>query len=114
MTRAELRREQKRRSKTPTYNVTEEQLYLMASNLIQKEKEKITEEATADAFVLMIAIPMTVLMDYYWPKTCRKKMPEFVYHILNYYQEWEDGKRDIDKMIQDLWDYAGLRIERDK
>lgn len=114
MTRAEMRREQKKKAKTPTYNVTEEQLRIIAQNLIENEKEKIAEEATADAFALMIVIPMTVLMDYYWPKSYRKKIPEFVYHVLEYYSDWEDGKRDMDQMVQDLWDYAGLRIEREK
>ena len=41
----------------------------------------------------------------------RKKIPEFTAYVLEYYQKWQDGELDMDEMKEDLWNYAGFRLE---
>ena len=35
----------------------------------------------------------------------------FVDKILEYYDQWQDGKLDISKLNKELWDIAGIRLE---
>ena len=70
-TRAEQRRAQKAKNKTPTYNLTEEQLDLIVRAKVQElldgNIERIKQEAADDAvnvaMTLMLSLPMKVLMD---------------------------------------------------
>lgn len=50
-------------------------------------------------------------MDHYWQKSYEKKIPEFTAYVLEYYQKWQDGELDMDEMKEDLWKYAGFRLE---
>lgn len=117
MTRAEMRRNQKlrKKSETATYNLTQAQLDAMVRESVKAEIEKTKKEATEDAvrtaMTLMFTLPLEVLMKYYWPKSYAKRLPEFVNHILEYYEKWENGEIDIEDLREDLWIYGGIRIE---
>lgn len=102
---------QKLKKKTPTYNFTEEQLKIYLDNALKKKGEEIKNEAVAHALVLTLALPMEVLMDHYWKKTYRKRIPEFTKHVLEYYERWESGELDIEKLQEDLWEFGGVRFE---
>lgn len=120
MSRAEIRRAEKaeKKRKTATYNFTEAQLDDIIQEKIGKAidemKQEATEEAVNTAFALLLTIPMEVLMDFYWKKTYAKRIPEFTNHILKYYEMWENGELDMDEMREDLWKYAGIRLEAEK
>lgn len=109
MGRAEFRRAEKRDKKqqTATYNFTMQQLDIM----MQQIKEEATDDAINTAMILLLTLPLEVLMDHYWKKTYAKKIPEFTQHVLDYYEMWQDGKLDIDKLKEDLWVYGGIRLE---
>ncbi|MCC8043878.1 MAG: hypothetical protein LIP12_00055 [Clostridiales bacterium] len=117
MSRAEIRRQKREQEKvkTATYNLTKAQLDQMVKDAIGEQMEEIKQQATDDAIntavVLLLTLPLEVLMDHYWPKTYAKKIPEFTNYVLQYYEDWEDGKIDIDDLINDLWEYAGVRLE---
>lgn len=117
MTRAEARRKlrEEEKAKTATYNLTSAQLDAMIQERIGKQlqeaKREATEEAINAAMVLLLTLPLEVLMDHYWKKTYAKKIPEFVQHVLDYYEAWQDGQLDMEELKQDLWEYGGIRLE---
>ena len=51
-------------------------------------------------------------MDHYWQKTYDKKIPEFTNYVLEYYEKWQNGELDMDKLKQDLWEFGGVKLER--
>lgn len=116
MNRAERRRAQKneQKTKTATYNLTKEQLDAMVREKIgdelAKAKQEAADEAVNTAMVLMLTLPLEVLMDYYWKKSYAKRIPEFTTHVLEYYEMWQNGELDMDKLREDLWVYGGVKI----
>ena len=111
--RAAERKEQKARTKT--YNLTEAQLHTYVRQAIEKElkndHEEIMNESTNTAMILLLTLPLEVLMDHYWPKSYAKKIPEFTNYVLEYYERWQNGELDMDKLKEDLWEYGGVRLE---
>lgn len=71
-------------------------------------------DAVNNAMILMLTLPLEVLMDYYWPKSYAKRIPEFTKHVLEYYERWQNGELDMDKLKEDLWEYGGVRLEAEK
>lgn len=123
MTRAERRRaEKKEKKRTATYNLTEEQLDIMIRERIvealdearQEGYEAGKEDGVGCALELLLLLPLGVLKDHYWKKTYDKKLPEFTQHVLNYYNKWENEELDIEQLRNNLWEYAGIRIEKSK
>ena len=120
MNRAEMRRAAKndKKSKTATYNFTQEQLDAVikerVGEKIAEAKREATEEAVNNTLALLLTLPLEVLMDHYWTKTYAKKIPEFVGYVLDYYRKWQDGEIDIEDLKEDLWTYAGIRLEAGK
>lgn len=116
MGRAERRRALKNEQKTKiaTYNLTKAQLDAMVHEGIADELARVKEEATEDAvntaMVLLLTLPLEVLMDYYWPKSYAKRIPEFTGHVLEYYEMWQRGELDMDKLKEDLWEYGGVKL----
>lgn len=125
MNRAEIRRleREKIKEKTRTYNLTKAQLDALVRERVQSElndiKAKIKKEATEDAvntaMVLMLTLPLKVLIDNYWTsKEQLEQIPEFTDKVIEYYEKWQNGELDIDKLREDLWNYAGVRLEGEK
>lgn len=109
--RASQRKEVKR---SKTYNLTEEQLEQYVRKAIDqelKDREECLDVALNNAMVLMLTLPLEVLMDYYWPKSYEKRIPEFTQHVLDYYERWRDGELDMDDLKRDLWEYGRVRLE---
>lgn len=117
MGRAEIRRKQREEKKanTATYNLTKAQLDALVNEQIGERLVKMKTRATYDAvntaMVLMLTLPLEVLMDHYWTENYEQLIPEFTAYVLEYYQKWQDGELDMDKMKEDLWEYAGFRLE---
>lgn len=116
MGRAERRRAQKteQKTKTATYNLTKAQLDAMVREKIGGELDRVKKEATEDAvntaMVLLLTLPLEVLMDHYWKKSYAKRIPEFTNYVLNYYEKWQNGELDMDKLKEDLWEYGGVKL----
>lgn len=117
MNRAEMRRvsRESKKSKTVTYNLTQAQLDAIVQekigNKIAETKKEIYEETVNTVLALVLTLPLEVLMDHYWPKSYRERLPGFVDKILEYYEKWEDGELDMDVLKEDLWKYGGIRLE---
>lgn len=119
MGRAELRRAEREKKKSEvTYNLTRAQLDAFVQeqigHRIKEAKEEATSEAINQAIALLLTLPLEVLMDHYWPKSYEKRLPGFVDKVIEYYEMWQDGKLDMDKMKEDLWQYGGVRLEPEK
>ena len=107
LTEDEIRRIKRNAAESALKNVTK-------SDTITNLKEEITADAVNTAMLLMLVLPMNVLMEDYWPKTYEKKIPEFTEKLLNKYNQWIDGKLDMEKLKKDLWEYGGVRLEEVK
>ena len=100
--------------KRQTYNLTKAQLNAMVREKIGDElarvKQEATDEAVNTAMMLLLTLPLEVLMDYYWKKSYMKRIPEFTNHVLEYYEKWQNGELDMDKLKEDLWEYGGVPV----
>ena len=121
MTRAERRRlDREQNKKTPTYNFTQEQIDALIEKSIREKMDKMKKEATEEAIntamTLLLVLPMEVLMDYYWTteEEYTTKIPEFTNHVLEFYEMWQRGELDMDKMVEDLWEYGGVKFVEEK
>lgn len=117
MTRAEMRRSKREQEKaqTATYNFTQAQLDALIQEKIgaklEQSKQEIYEQTVNTTLALLLGLPMKVLIDDYWKKSYRQRIPGFLDKVLEYYDQWQDGKLDISKLNKELWDIAGIRLE---
>ncbi len=117
MGRAEIRRAMKneKKARSATYNPTKAQLDAMVLKQIEDELAKVRQQATDDAvntaMILLLTLPLEVLMDHYWSKSYAKRIPEFTRYVLEYYEKWQNGELDMEKLKEDLWEYGGVRLE---
>lgn len=115
MTRAERRRAERETKTEPVYSLTASQLRTAINNRVDERlaelKKQATDDAVNTAMLLLLTLPLEVLMDHYWQKSYPKKIPEFTNHILDYYEKWQNGELDMEKMKEDLWEYGGVRLE---
>lgn len=111
--RAELRRTQREEKKanTATYNLTQAQLDAIVSKKIAETKQEIYEETVNTVLALVLTLPLEVLMDHYWQKSYRQRLPGFVDKVLAYYEKWQDGEIDMEDLKKDLWEFGGIRLE---
>lgn len=111
--RAELRRTQReeKRANTATYNLTQAQLDAIVSKKIAETKQEIYEETVNTVMALVLTLPLEVLMDHYWQKSYRQRLPGFVDKVLEYYGKWQDGEIDMEDLKKDLWEFGGIRLE---
>ena len=120
MNRAEKRRllKKDKKTNTVTYNLTQAQLDAAIERGVRDKlnemKSRVTEDAVNTAMALTLVLPMKVLMEHYWQNTYLKNLPEFADYLVNYYEKWQNDELDIYKMKEELWEYAGVRIEEDK
>lgn len=126
--RAELRRNEKEttKKKTATYIYTEEQLEQKLEEMagekirekvkeeVDKIRQEVTDEVETEVMSKLLILPMEVLKDHYWPKSYPQMLHKFIDYILEYYDKWEDGELDMEQMKEDLWKYAGIRLEHEK
>ncbi len=116
MGRAEMRRARKdeKKYKTVTYTLTQEQLDKIVRDKIGDELKRVKNEATEDAvntaMILLLTLPLEVLMDYYWPKSYAKRIPKFTDRVIEYYERWQNGELDMEKLKEDLWNYGGVKL----
>lgn len=117
MTRAEIRRAKREREKaqTATYNFTQAELDKLIQEKIgvklEQSKKEIYEQTVNTTLALLLGLPMKVLMDDYWKKSYKQRLPEFVDKVLKYYEAWQDEELDISKLNKELWDVVGIRLE---
>lgn len=111
---SEKKARSKQKEKTTTYNLTKAQLDVMVREKIGDELIRVKQEATDDAvntaMVLLLTLPLEVLMDHYWTKSYAKRIPKFTERVLEYYERWQNGELDMEKLKEDLWEYGGVKL----
>lgn len=111
--RAAKRKEAKNR--TATYNLTKNQLSGAVKTAAKREIEEAYQRGLADgarqSFMLMMAIPVKTLMDNYWKKTCKKRLPRFVEEMLSCFSEWQNEEIETEELKQILREYGGVKLE---
>lgn len=116
MSRAEKRREKRERFKrsNATFNLTKEQLDISIENAIRDRLEEIKSESVDTAMMLALTLPLQVLMDYYWTDLDERvrfeELSTFADRLVDYYEKFNSGELDIQKLTDDLWRYGGIKI----
>ena len=115
MNRAERRRREKQSAKKdPVLSVNRGKIreYVRedAGALAKEAYTQGYEQGINDGFSLMLTIPLEVLMDCYWKKSYRERIPGFAKRCVEYYERFRDGELDMEKLRDDLWRYGGVRI----
>ena len=118
MTRAEIRRKEREKKKSKaTFVMTHEELEKIRKQEYEKAKkeyEKKNEEIAKTILKMMIVVPTNVLINDYWEKTARKRIPRFVEDCLSLYDSLSKGAVKMQE-LQDLTEeYAKIRLIDDK
>ena len=106
--RSQIRREERdRQRKGKVYHLTQSQI----NNMKVEITKQVIPEATEKAFKLMMGISCSVLAEVYWPKTGKKRIPEFLEEVFKLYESVESGVVTQEEIDRQLWKYGGMRIE---
>lgn len=114
--RAEMKRAEKnkKKAKTATYNYTEEQLHAAINEaldaIMEEREEYYRNEAINTALLLTLTLPLEVLKTHYWPKSYKKKIPEFTDHMLDLYNQYLNGELDIEKLKKEFQEDTGYEL----
>ena len=114
MSRAEIRRARREENKKKaTFVMTEEEImkirkqeYDRARKMIHEKSDQIAE----DILKMMIVIPTNVLINDYWQKTAKKRIPQFVEDCMSLYQSWSDGAVSMEEMQKLTEEYSGIKL----
>lgn len=76
-----------------------------------KEAKEMEDDAIEIAFLTMLAIPLNILVNDYWPKSAETRAPKFIKEVLSLFEVWEKGVVTNDDLKQLLQEYGGIDIE---
>lgn len=118
MTRAELRRAQREsKSSTKTYNMTATQLQALEKRMYDEAYKRAREDILShidrlgdEIFKMMLVIPTNLLIEDYWKKSAKKRIPKFVEDCLSLYDAWICGVVDMDQMVKLTEEYSGIKL----
>ena len=79
----------------------------------RREAEKMESRAIEKSFLYMLAIPLNVLVNDYWPKSAKKKAPEFIEKVASLYKSVQSGVVTDKELADLLEEYAGMHIDAD-
>ena len=77
----------------------------------RREAMKMQGEAIEKSFLYMLAIPLNVLVNDYWPKSAKKRAPQFIEDVISLYESVQAGivsDRELADLLDDL---AGIKVE---
>jgi hypothetical protein len=92
------------------FNNNQISVILESSNKKAEELQRIAKEK---AFLYMLAIPLNVLVNDYWEKSARKRIPRFIEDVISLYEAVQDGVVSEQQLADLLDEYAGVKIEAD-
>lgn len=115
MKRSEIRRmERESRKNNATFVMTREELEKIRKQEHDRARKVIkdkSDEIAEDILKMMIAIPTNVLINDYWEKTARKRIPKFVEGCLSLYKSWSEGTVSMEEMQKLTEEYSGIRLD---
>lgn len=108
-----MNRAERRRRKKQGLPVTNEPVYNVKDSDIQKIKDETTSDALAQAFVLMLAIPVKVMHDKFgWG--LKKRLPELGEAIIDEWESFENGDMTIEEYQDLVFEYCGMKFQHNK
>ena len=114
MSRAEMRRAQReQKKKKATFIMTEEEIMKIRKQEYDRARKTIHEKSdqiAEDILKMMIVIPTNVLINDYWQKTAKKRIPQFVEACMSLYQSWSAGTVSMDEMQRLTEEYSGIKL----
>lgn len=114
MSRAEMRRAQReQKKKKATFIMTEEEIMKIRKQEYDRARKTIHEKSDQIAegiLKMMIVIPTNVLINDYWQKTAKKRIPQFVEDCLSLYKSWVEGNVSMEEMQNLTEEYAGIKL----
>lgn len=117
MNRAEMRRIEREKSKKKvTYVMTEESIRAIRDEEYKRARKEILDKSdklAEDILKMMIVIPTNVLINDYWKKTAKVRIPKFVDDCLKLYESWSSGNVDMEDMQKLTEDYSGIKLVDD-
>lgn len=114
MSRAEIRRARREENKKKaTFVMTEEEIMKIRKQEYDRARKTIHEKSdqiAEDILKMMIVIPTNVLINDYWQKTAKKRIPQFVDDCMSLYQSWIEGTVSMEEMQNLTEEYAGIKL----
>lgn len=104
------RQQQIQRMRKMGFNNNQISVILESSNKKADELQRIAKEK---AFLYMLAIPLNVLVNDYWEKSARKRIPKFIEDVISLYEAVQEGVVTDEQLADLLYEYAGVKIEAD-
>ena len=105
-----MKRIRKQMNKARKAGLTETDL-LMVREMSKKAAAKVEKEATERAFLYMLAIPLNVLANDYWPKTAKRRTHKYIKDVLNLYAAVQEGIVSEQELADFLDEMAGIRVQ---
>lgn len=78
-----------------------------------KKADELQRIAKEKAFLYMLAIPLNVLVNDYWEKSAKKRIPKFIEDVISLYEAVQEGVVTDEQLADLLYEYAGVKIEAD-
>ena len=104
------RQQQIQRMRKMGFNNNQIGVVLESANKKADELQRIAKEK---AFLYMLAIPLNVLVNDYWEKSAKKRIPKFIEDVISLYEAVQDGVVSEQQLADLLDEYAGVKIEAD-
>lgn len=83
---------------------------LHMQEIAKREALKMENEAIEKSFLFMLAIPLNVLVNDYWPKSSKKRAPKFIDDVISLYESVQDGVVTERELADLLKEYAGHTV----
>ncbi|MBR5289620.1 MAG: hypothetical protein IKU28_01355 [Erysipelotrichaceae bacterium] len=117
MSRAEFRRQQRENErKTKTYVMTVEELDKIRQQEFERARKQLlskSDDLAVEIFRMMLVIPTNVLINDYWVKSAKKRIPRFVEDCLSLYRSWLKGSVSMTDMQELTEEYAQIKLIQD-
>lgn len=109
MSRAEKCDEKVKAENLKRVTITMEELKRI-KRLEAKKVKGILMMKNEEVFKRMLIIATNILIADFWPKSAKKRIPEFIERCMSLYEAWEKGVVTMDEMQRLTEEYAGIKL----
>ena len=77
----------------------------------QKSAQECEQRALEKAFILMLGIPICRLIEDYWKKTAKQRIPKFIEDCISAYDSLQEEVITYEDLVEMIEEYSGVSIE---